>query len=415
MTEAHGSWNESLLGKPFYFFFYYLPNRFSSLGTQESLERRRNVFDFKDGKAQNKIIELVEKKLAEHFSNTDGLTLVCIPASTKKSNAIRYEKFSHQVCSDLNMHNAFQHVAITREKTPSHLGGGDRAEFQLDSQYLRGKSVVLFDDVVTRGRSMREFTALLESIGAHVVACMSIARTYYPEDKHGVLHPWSRGFVEEQAEKENRLSKETDSSLFKTGPTEMPTVVSVEERPKTEVKQKYKVGDIIKLGRFAGKEIEWQVLDNQPDKLLVISRYGLINRPFNDELKEVSWVSSSMRKWLNKEFFQSAFSQEEQKRVIEHSSLSDDIEEHGIAREKFNIKDRVSLLSVDEYMQFFGKVLDWRCPLLPRRIDRQCWLRTTGKDLTRAAFIGRSGSIHAGGSLVNSARNAVRPIIWLKA
>ena len=142
MTEAHGSWNESLLGKPFYFFFYYLPNRFSSLGTQESLERRRNVFDFKDGKAQNKIIELVEKKLAEHFSNTDGLTLVCIPASTKKSNAIRYEKFSHQVCSDLNMHNAFQHVAITREKTPSHLGGGDRAEFQLDSQYLRGKSVV---------------------------------------------------------------------------------------------------------------------------------------------------------------------------------------------------------------------------------------------------------------------------------
>lgn len=414
MTEAHGNWIKSSWGKPFYFFFYYLPNRFAALGTKESLECRRNVFDFKDGKAQDKIIDLVEKKLTEHFPETDDLTLVCIPASTKNSNSIRYEKFSSQVCTDLKMHNAFRHIAIIREKTPSHLGGGDKAEFQLDPLYLKGKRVVLFDDVVTRGRSMQEFSELLESVGAHVVACMSIAKTYYPADeKQVVLHPWSGGFVKLESERESHLNKRSDSFIFQHKLSDNTPHVSIGARPMIEIKHNYRIGEVIKFGAYAGRKIEWQVLECQSDRLLVISRYGLLNRPFNNELKEVSWASSSIRKWLNKEFFQSVFSNEEKERVIEHSFTSDDFEEYGL-QEKFQFKDRVSLLSVDEYLKYFRRNLPWRCLLLPNKIKRQCWLRTTGEDLCHAAFIGRSGRVHANGSFVNSARNAVRPVLWLK-
>ena len=78
-----------------------------------------------------------------------------------------------------------------------------------------------------------------------------------------------------------------------------------------------------------------------------------------------------------------------------------------------NTEDKLFILSVNEYNYYFDIYNKWVCRLFSG-ILRQCWLRNSGADNGRAAFIGRSGSIHAGGSKITSARNAVRPVMWVK-
>lgn len=76
--------------------------------------------------------------------------------------------------------------------------------------------------------------------------------------------------------------------------------------------------------------------------------------------------------------------------------------------------DKAYLLSFSEYQRFFKKKNLFNCRMLGSGIPRQCWLRDYGVDRMHASFIGRSGSIHSGGSWVDSKRNAVRPIMWFK-
>ena len=76
------------------------------------------------------------------------------------------------------MADAYNYITITREKTPSHLGGTDSAEYSYDRSFFNGKIVVLFDDIVTRGDSVASMKHELETLGAVVICAISIGRTY---------------------------------------------------------------------------------------------------------------------------------------------------------------------------------------------------------------------------------------------
>ena len=83
------------------------------------------------------------------------------------------------------------------------------------------------------------------------------------------------------------------------------------------------VGDIISFGSYEqdndfanGKEdIEWQVLEVDGNRALLISRYALDCRNFHDEFTDVTWETSAIRQWLNDDFFNTAFSEDEQERI----------------------------------------------------------------------------------------------------
>lgn len=172
------SW-DTVAGIPHYFFYYYYPTRFTDI-SPVSQEARRLVYNFKDGNAHNNVKELVVSKIRSTFSPGDisKLTFVCIPASTRAVHQNRYQAFSRDVCSDLGIRNAYEYITITKEKTPSHLGGSDSAEYSYDRSFFDGALVILFDDIVTRGRSMSSMKSHLESLGATVVCALSIGRTY---------------------------------------------------------------------------------------------------------------------------------------------------------------------------------------------------------------------------------------------
>ena len=142
-----------------------------------------------------------------------------------------------------------------------------------------------------------------------------------------------------------------------------------------------KVGDIISLGKYEqdnnsknGKEsIEWQVIDVQDEKALIISCAVLECKAFNESDKNITWKDSSVRDWLNSDFYNSSFTDEEKniiiKSNIENPSTYSGYDKSGcwlVCNDKSQLysivaetkegkptKDYAFLLSVDEVMKYF--------------------------------------------------------------
>ena len=191
VQKATSSW-DYIKNTRHYFFYYYYPVRFCDV-SHSSKEVRSLIYNFKDGTTHSKVLDIMKKKLCSTFDSSElsKMTFVCIPASTRSTNTSRYESFSNSLCSALNMKNAFRYITITKEKTQSHLGGTDNAEYCFDSSFFKNANVILFDDVVTRGHSMKFFEDALEEMGATVICSLSIGRTY--SDYHGdnrLPDPW---------------------------------------------------------------------------------------------------------------------------------------------------------------------------------------------------------------------------------
>ncbi len=121
------------------------------------------------------------------------------------------------------------------------------------------------------------------------------------------------------------------------------------------------VGDIIKFGKYEqdgditnGKEdIEWQILSKEGNRVLVISKYGLDCKPYNETYKEVTWETCSLRTWLNDDFLNTAFSDKEKKVIPTVTVENKKNPNYGTAGGN-NTNDKVFCLSLEEMESYFG-------------------------------------------------------------
>ncbi len=157
-----------------------------------------------------------------------------------------------------------------------------------------------------------------------------------------------------------------------------------------------KPGSLIVLGK---NNRVYRILDVAKDNksMLVMSvdEKHTFKKPFYEFPQKITYENSTIRKWLNNEFLNNSFTEEERSLIIE-STLEDDIQ------------DKVFLLSVEEAKKYFKddgeRVLDgyfW---------DEGWWLRTSGKEDNCAAYVKNSGSIHVDGVSVFG-HNWVRPTL----
>ena len=119
--------------------------------------------------------------------------------------------------------------------------------------------------------------------------------------------------------------------------------------------EKIKSRDVITFGVYEqdnnlenGKEpIEWIVLSINDNRALLLSRYGIDNIKYNKKYEVITWEKCSLRKWLNKEFYNTAFSEDEKNAINKSLIVSNDNNETG--RDGVNdTKDKVFLLSYDD-------------------------------------------------------------------
>ena len=93
--------------------------------------------------------------------------------------------------------------------------------------------------------------------------------------------------------------------------------------------------------------IQWRVLSVDNDEVLLLADKCLEYRQFHNRTEEsVTWENCSLRKWLNNEFYNNAFSADEKNAIVQ-KTLSNDIDSRYVV-ECNDTQDNVALLSWDE-------------------------------------------------------------------
>lgn len=189
------------------------------------------------------------------------------------------------------------------------------------------------------------------------------------------------------------------------------------------------VGDYIKFGQYEqdndtsnGKEeIIWEVLDKEDGKLLVVSHEALDVKPYNTEKEDVTWETCSLRKWLNNDFYNEAFSDKE-KNSIPKSIVTADDNTIFDTNPGNNTKDFVFLLSMKDVDDYFIPTGTTRCKptkyakvkcLGMKKDFCRWWLRTPGEYPDSAVAIESLGAIISFGFDVDYSSIAVRPALWI--
>ncbi len=192
---------------------------------------------------------------------------------------------------------------------------------------------------------------------------------------------------------------------------------------------KCKIGDIVKFGRYPQTEngeekpIEWIVLDRDADKALLISKYGLDSKSYNDEFDEVTWETSTLREWLNDDFAPRAFDAGERACIVVGTVKAD--KNPGYETYSGNDStDGIFLLSIPETQKYFATKNDRVCygtaycfarGALRLGNDHCCWwLRSPGEYRYSAAGVNDGGRLIGDGFCVSTDGNAVRPALWIK-
>lgn len=200
------------------------------------------------------------------------------------------------------------------------------------------------------------------------------------------------------------------------------------------------VGDCITFGRYeqdndlnnGAEDIEWRVIDIETssndggNRILVISKCALDCLPYNEEHEDITWEKCDLRKWLNNEFYNGAFSKEEKNQILlinndnpDASSYREDIME---GKGGNDTADNVFLLSFKQAENLFSSVDDRECSPTDYAMrngayfnsEHRCpwWLRSPGLHQDDAVFVS-VGGVLGNYCDVDYDDIGVRPALWI--
>ena len=188
--------------------------------------------------------------------------------------------------------------------------------------------------------------------------------------------------------------------------------------------------------------IEWIVIADADDRLLLLSDKVLDQKTFNDNYGAVNWETSPLRKWLNEDFYNAAFNDEEKTIIEDYVTVPGDV-----SAGTTEVTDKVFLLSREEAEAYIGAAEGAPGSKLCSKVTTRAinagvwyiteeyyslfgfkdkgfsdemigcgnwWLRTNGKDDTRIMDVGASGIIRLTGHEAASKQDGVRPAIYIR-
>ncbi len=152
-----------------------------------------------------------------------------------------------------------------------------------------------------------------------------------------------------------------------------------------------------------------------------MSRYGLDCKPYHSEQVDITWEDCDLRKWLNNDFMQEAFSPEEQERILLSEVENADNPEY-TAIGGNTTRDRIFCLSIEEAERYFADDSERECQ--PTELAKshghgvhgscEWWLRSPGIEQDHAAEVFSGGMVCKYGYYVHGIFDAVRPAMWIK-
>ena len=199
------------------------------------------------------------------------------------------------------------------------------------------------------------------------------------------------------------------------------------------------VGEAVRFGRYeqnndlsdGPEELTWRVLDRNEDAgtLLLITAKGIEHVKYNEtavneDRTRVYWQRSSLRAWLNDDFYTGAFTAEEQA-CIETTTVNGTGNIYGGVLPGAPTEDKVFTLSRDECSAYFNSEGDYLCPATEAAYrhgasvtggDHICWwwVRDPGEPKEYAMHVSFDGTVHVYGKRINCSGGTVRPVMWVR-
>ena len=216
--------------------------------------------------------------------------------------------------------------------------------------------------------------------------------------------------------------------LLVVKPNDKPApIVNNEEVEEPRVIQ---TGDIIMLGSYeqdnntgnGSEAIEWIVLDKSDNNALLISRYVLDAQPFSRPEDPNNWEECYLRRWLNDDFYRTAFSDDEAVAIIETSVIPESSPDSVINTGNETV-DRLFLLNMAEVNQYFPNAQRRLC--LPTQYSiangvwtnssgyGEWWLRTPALIQSGDAVPVPGGAVYSDGTRAINSPAGVRPAMWV--
>lgn len=186
----------------------------------------------------------------------------------------------------------------------------------------------------------------------------------------------------------------------------------------------------IAFGKFpqseSGREepLLWRVLDidEEKKKALMITEKLIISHRYHNKNRKITWEKCDLRKWLNEEFYNLAFSLKESERIIP-TEINNSANKYYGTDGGNSTKDKVFILSLEEAEKYFksdsDKITGATKLLIKQGVylyDKGMgwwWLRSPGRYSNCAACVDPSGGVIVIGYYVHNDGIGVRPAIWL--
>ena len=153
--------------------------------------------------------------------------------------------------------------------------------------------------------------------------------------------------------------------------------------------------------------IEWLVLDENDEAILLMTKKCIDEIPYNERRANVTWETCTLRKWLNAEFLNTAFTLKEQASIIPTA-----------------LSDKVFVLDRDEVMKYLPDEKDRQCVPTEYSCERGTyinesglcawWTRSPGKSNNEAIYLSSYGTFGNRTHYVNDRVIGVRPVVWVK-
>ena len=193
----------------------------------------------------------------------------------------------------------------------------------------------------------------------------------------------------------------------------------------------YKVGETIEFGNYpqdkdgTEKPIEWIVMKNEGNQVLLLSKYVLDAKSYNEGREDVTWETSDIRQWLNNEFYTTAFNKAEKAKIQTSLIKNEDNSKYGTNGGN-DTEDKVFLLSEKEADTLFSND-DERIAKATEYAEKSgvyinesseekgawWWLRSPGLGSRGAAGVHSCGWVYSSGFSVDSNIGGVRPALHL--
>ena len=197
---------------------------------------------------------------------------------------------------------------------------------------------------------------------------------------------------------------------------------------KKENNPDYKIGETIEFGNYpqdkdgTEKPIEWIVMKNEGNQILLLSKYVLDAKPYNEEWEGVTWQTSDIRQWLNNEFYTTAFNKTEKAKIQTSLIKNEDNSEYGTS-EGNDTEDKVFLLSEKEAETLFSdeeeriakatEYAEKSGVYVNKEKAAWWWLRSPGDYGFSAAGVDDDGWVYRIGYNVDYSSDGVRPALHL--